>query len=112
LRDVFGFDTKIYDQAYVESKKIINILNINTIHVLVDCINGSYVDGTHKPIIYSFFRNVEPGHKIIVNPRNLIYLPVHTRYIRTLTVSVTDQDGDLLGLRGERVSIRFHLREV
>jgi len=112
LKDVLGFEAKIYNQAYVEGKNIVNIFNINTIHVLADCIGGSYVDGANKPIIYSFFLNVKSGEKIVVLPQNLIYLPVHTRYIRTLTVSVTDQDGKLLDLRGEKLSIRFHLKEI
>jgi len=64
LRSVLGFDAKLYDQAYVESENVVNILNVNTIHVHVECISGSYVDCTHKPIIHSFFPIVDPGHKI------------------------------------------------
>jgi len=106
-----GFDAKIYDQAYVESENVVNIFNINTIHLLIDCISGSYVDGTHNPVIYSFFPNIDPGLKIVEKPQNLIYLPLHTHYIHSMTVTVTDQDGKLLNLRGEQLSIIFHLRE-
>lgn len=111
LRDALGFDAKIYDQQYVESENVVNILNINVIHVNVDVISGSYVDGTHEPVIYSFFPNVDPGHKIVEKPQNLVYLPVHVRNIDRMTVTITNQDGKLLDLRGEQVSARFHLRE-
>lgn len=111
LRDALGFDAKIYDQPYHESTNLVNILNINTIHVNVDMISGSYVGGTHEPVIYSFFPNVDPGHKIVEKPQNLVYLPVHVRYIHSMTVTITNQEGKLLDLRGEQVSIRFHLRE-
>jgi len=40
-----------------------------------------------------------------------MYLSVHVRYIRGITVTITNQDGKLLDLRGEQVSARFHLRE-
>jgi len=109
IRDVLGFDAKIYNQPYIEATNIVNILNINAIHVQVDCINGSYIDGTYKPVIYSFFPSVSPGYKIIEKPHNLIYLPVHVKYIKTLTVTVTDQKGNLLDLSGEQLSIRFHI---
>jgi len=59
-----------------------------------------------------FFLKLIPEKKIVVKPQNLIYLPVHTHYIRTSTVSVTDQDGKLLNLRGEKIPIRFYLKEV
>ena len=74
-------------------------------------ISGSYVDGTHEPVIYSFFPNVDPGHKIVEKPQNLVYLPVRVRNIDRMTVTITNQDGKLLDLRGEQVSARFHLRE-
>jgi len=112
LRSVLGFEAKIYDQAYVESVKSVDIFSVNAIHVHADCISGSYIDGERKPVIYSFFPDVNPGYKIVQVPQNLVYLPLHTHYIRTLTVSLTDQHGKLLNLRNKRISIRFHLREV
>ena len=44
-------------------------------------------------------------------PHNLIYLPVTVDVISTLSMWLTDQDGEVLDLRGEELTIRFHLRE-
>ena len=52
-----------------------------------------------------------PGQKILEATHNLIYLPVTVDAISTLSVWLTDQHGKLLDLRGEELTIRFHLRE-
>lgn len=111
IKSVLGFENKIYDR-YTESENIVNILSINSILVNVDCIQGSYVNGSHSPTIYSFFPNVSPGYKIVQNPKNLIYLPVTLSTISSLEVSLTDQNEQLLNLRGETVTLRFHIKSV
>ena len=67
--------------------------------------------GTQAPVAYNFFPNAAPGQRIQEAPHNLIYLPVTVDVISTLSVWLTDQDGELLDLRGEKLNIRYHLRE-
>ena len=112
LRSVLGFNNKVYHAEYNESENIVNILTVNSVFVEVDLINGSYVNGKLSPIIYSFFPNVSPGYKIIENPLNLVFLPLNTHSIDKVTVRLTDQDGKLLNLRGETITIRLHIRQV
>ena len=112
LASVLGFDNRIYMNKFQESENVVNILNINSILVNVDIISGSYVNGIVKNTIYSFFPNVSPGYKIIETPVNLVYLPITLDTIHSLGVSLTDQNGKLLNLRGENLTIRFHIREV
>ena len=59
-----------------------------------------------------FFPDVCPGYKIIENPHNLLYLPITADTIHSITIWLTDQNGDELNLRGENLSMRFHLREI
>ena len=75
-------------------------------------ISGSYVNGTTKNTVYSFFPKVSPGYKIIESPVNLVYLPLILDTIDNLNVSLTDQDDHLLNLRNEKLTIRFHIREA
>ena len=96
----------------VSSENMVNILTINSILVNIDIISGSYVNGSKQPKIYSFFPNVSPGYKIIENPNNLIYLPITSHTIHSITVWLTYQNGNRLNLRGENLSMRFHLREI
>ena len=112
LRNILGFNAKVYRSGYYESENIVNILTLNSIFVEIDIINGSYVNGRPTPVIYSFFPNVSPGFKIVQEPLNLVYLPVCVNRIDSLNVRLTDQNGRLLNLRGEIVTIRFHVREI
>lgn len=112
LSDLLGFNKAIYTNKYHESENIVNIINISSILVNIDCISGSHVNGLQKPVIYSFFPDVSPGYKIIETPQNLVYLPLTSDTIFTLETSLTDQDGNDLNLRGEELTMRFHIREI
>ena len=96
------FDSKLYTSGFNESENIVNILTINS---NIDIISGSYVNGSTKPTIYSFFPDVSPGYKIIENPHNLLYLPITADTIHGITIWLTDQNGKELNLRGENLSM-------
>ena len=90
---------------------MVNIFTINSILVNIDIILVSYVNGSTQPTIYSFISNVYPGYKIIENPQNPFYLPLTSDMIHSITIWLTDQNENELNLRGENLSMRFHLRE-
>ena len=113
IRTVLGFNSRAYiREGYNESEQIVNIMSVSSLRVTSDIIGGSYANGTVGNVIYSFFPNVGPGYKIIEVPHNLIYLPVTLHTISSMETKLTDQNGTLLNLRGEELSIRFHIREV
>ena len=112
IASVLGFDQAMYTAERQESENIVNIISINSIHVKINLISGSYVDGQEEPVIYSFFPNVSPGYKIVETPSIPVYLPVILYRISKMTTSVTSQDGVPLKLRNEKITIRFHLREM
>ena len=60
LARVFGFTGAKYTGGFHESENVVNILSINSILVNIDIISGSYVNGTTKNTIYSFFPKVSP----------------------------------------------------
>ena len=106
-----GFSGDIYKEGNHRSDKIVDIIKINSIRVLVSIIPGNDLKGEPSNCIYSFFPDVEPGYKIIQMPNFPIYLHIFAQTINDLTVRLTDQDGKLLNLRGERLGITFHVRE-
>ena len=112
VSSVLGFNNVIYTTNYQESENVVNILSVNSLYVNTDIIAGSYVNGSQRNTIYSFFPNVSPGYKIVETPVNLVYLPVVLDTIHSLEVSLTDQHDNLLNLRGEHITMRFHIREV
>ena len=111
LAKVLGFTGAKYTEGFHESENVVDILSINSILVNIDIISGSYVNGTKKNTIYSFFPKVSPGYKIIESPVNVVYLPITLDTIDSLNVSITDQDDHLLNLRNEKLTIRFQIRK-
>lgn len=111
ISSVLGFNHAIYTASYQESENVVNIMQVNSILVNVDIVTGSYVKGKTLPVIYSFFPNVSPGYKIIQEPINLKYLPITLDTIYSIQTTITDQDGNILNLRGELVTIRLDIRE-
>ena len=112
INSLQGFDSNLYISGFHESENMVNILAINSILVNIDIISGSYVNGFTQPTIYSFFPDVSPGYKIIENPHNLLYLPITSDTIHSISIWLTDQNGNEQNLRGENLSMRFHLREM
>jgi hypothetical protein len=113
LGPVLGFNKVIISHGYNESTNIVNIMQVNSILVNLDIIMGSYVNGSQSPTIYSFYPNVSPGYKIVERPNpSLIYYPLSRHDISRMRVWLTDQDGDLIDLRGETITMRVHVRET
>ena len=112
INSLLGFYNNLYTSGFHESENMVNILTINSILVNIDIISGSYVNGSTQPTIYSFFPDVSPGYKIIEISHNLLYLPITADTIHSITIWLTDLNGNELNLRGENLSMRFHLRAI
>ena len=111
IAKILGFTNAKYTGGFHESENVVNILSINSILVNIDIISGSYVNGTTRNTIYSFFPKVSPGYKIIQSSVNLLYLPITLDVIDSLGVSITDQDDHLLNVRNEKLRIGFILEK-
>jgi len=113
IGSVLGFDAEVISHGYNESTNIVNIMQINSILVNIDIIMGSYVNGSQSPTLYSFYPNVPPGYKIVERPNpSLVYYPLSRHVISRMRVWLTDQNGNLIDLRGESLTIRIHVREI
>lgn len=112
ISTILGFKPKKLTKGYHISENIVNILSINSIFVNLSIIEGSYVNGEQQPTVFSFFPSVAPGEKILANPKNLLYSRVITDNITDLELWLTDQNGNVIDLRGETLTVRFHIREI
>ena len=110
LCTVLGFEPEIYTKKWNISQHTVNIMRVNSILVCCDLIGSSYINGRQQPISFTFFPDVEPGEKIVMHPTTLIYLPITLDIIPQMTVWLTDQDNKLLELRGEKLTIKYHIR--
>lgn len=94
------------------SDNVVDIFKVNSVHVNCSIASGSFVNGRPAHTIFQFFPSVAAGFKLIEEPSPVIYLPVTTRSISTITLRVVDQSGQLVNFRKERITIRIHLRKA
>src|SRR5277367_6428741 len=88
-------------------------MQVNSILVNIDIIMDSYVNGSPSPTMYSFYANVAPGYKIVERPNpSLINYRLSRHDISRMRVWLTDQQGNLIDLRGEMITIRIYVREI
>lgn len=113
IRTLLGFDSGIYTLGYNVSQNIVDILPITQLYVYNDLIQSSTINGKPSNSIYSFFPSVGPGYKIIQEPANIMYYPIFTgNNIYRMITTLVDQNGTLVDLRGETLTINFNIREV
>lgn len=113
IGSLLGFTSKILEPNKIHtSDKTIDITKINSICVECNIINGSYINNESAHTIHQFALVVSPGYKITETPLNVIYLPVNTSQIHTIILKVVDQNGNLINFRGERITIRLHLKPI
>ena len=98
LAKVLGFNRSIYCVGRHAIEQLVNIMSVNSILVHCNNVHSSYMSGVQAPVVYNFFPNAAPGQKILEAPSSA-------------SVWLTDQDGKVLDLRGEELTIRFHIRE-
>lgn len=118
--DVIGFRnnserSRVFErhQKY-RSEQIVRITNIDIIRIECDIASGAYVNGKACHTIHQFSHcKVGTGHKFIEVPKHIVYLPVKGRggQLRSIQISIVDQDDNLIDFRGEQISCRIHIKK-
>lgn len=108
----FKENTVIEAKKRVTTEGVVDIFNINAIRIECNIATGSYVNGEPAHTIHQFYPNVPAGFILLEVPSPVIYLPITTHKIDNITLRVVDQTGKLVNFRGERISIRLHLRKT
>lgn len=109
---LLGFKSKVLEANKThESDCEVNILKVNVIRIECNIVRGSYHNGRETHIIHEFFPLVAAGFKIVNHATPILYLPVSTQRINNITVTLRDQNNELINFRGETISLRLHLRK-
>ena len=90
LNDIEGF-YQIIPGSY-KSDKPINITGIDKVHLKCDCIDGSIMNGTREPILYSFALDQPPGHKIYKAPKVKLFKKINKSVLSHITFYLEDDD--------------------
>lgn len=115
--DIIGFQResspKFERNVGYWSTNIVKITQIDIIRIECDIISDSYINGKQCHTIHQFSHcKVAPGYKFIEVPHHIIYLPIKEKQLRTIQISVVDQNGNPIDFRGEQISCRIHIRKA
>jgi hypothetical protein len=95
-----------------KSDFVVDIFRVDVIDVTCSIAGGSYMNGEKSQSVHAFSLQVGPGFKIREKPSEVIYHPVKTTVLDSISLKVLDQDGRPVNFRNERVTIRLHIRRV
>ena len=95
---MLGFKKKQVLKANIthESDAPVDIIKVNSLQVHCNVVQGAFTDGELEHTLHAFYPTVAPGFKIFEIPSNVIYLPVHVQRVDKITLSIVDQDGDIV----------------
>lgn len=108
---LLGFQ-KVKIQANIPSTsdEVVDINKMNAIDIMCNIVGGSYINGELSHILYHFHPNVPPGFKIVEVPQEHIYMPVNVNVLTNIIIRAVDQNGRLIDLRGEELTVYLQLR--
>ena len=110
LDDIDGFYQLI--AGSYKSDKPINITGIDKVHLKCNCIDGSMMNGTREPILYSFALDQPPGHKIYKEPKVKLLKKINKSVLSHITFYLEDDDYKAVNFNGETISFTCQLIKI
>ena len=95
-----------------KSNKPINIIGVDKIHLKCDCIQGSIVNGSREPILYSFALSSPPGHKIYEEPKIKLFKKINKSVLSQITFHFEDDDQKPVDFNNETISFTCQLIKI
>ena len=98
--------------GFYKSDKPINITVIDKIHLKCDCIDGSIVNGSREPVLYSFAFDQPPGHKIYKEPKVKLFFKKIKSVLSHITFYLGDDDYKAVDFNGETITFTCQLIKI
>lgn len=114
IASVLGFESqRLTANKTHESTMPVNIMKVRIVRVDCNITSGAYLNGEPVHTLFEFDLDVEPGHKLSKEPQNIIYMPVRPdgrQFIDNITLSILDDNGNLINFHEEKIIIRLELK--
>ena len=110
LDDIDGFYHLI--AGTYKSEKPTNITGSDKVDLKCSCINGSIVNGTREPFLYSFGLSSPPGCEINKEPQIKLFKNVNKSFVFQITFFIEDDDYKPVDIKGETISFPGRLFEI
>lgn len=110
ISKLLGFECIEYNSNTVhESHNIVQIMKVNSIKIECNLISGSFNNGEPDRTIHEFSPSVAPGYKICEVPVHSVFYPLIDSTISKVSITLKDQDNNLINLRGEPITVRLQI---
>ena len=103
-----GWDYKHYNKYF--SQNFLNLDSTNKIHLKCDVIDGSVVNGSRQPILYSFVLDKKPGYKVFSEPETRHYKKINKTVLNIITIYLEDENNEEVNFNGE--TLTFTLQTI
>src|SRR6266576_5396009 len=110
IGELLGAEEKVYWKTET-AKNVFNIWDINTLQIYCNLVEGAFINNQQTHLIYSFPLLDESGQLIVEKPNHILYFPINTNSISTISIVVTDQKQRRVDFGVEEVSIALHLKK-
>ena len=105
-----GWDYRHYNKY--TSQKIVNLGSTNKIYLKCDVIDGSLVNGSRQPILYSFVLDKLPGYKLFSEPETIHYRKINESVLNTLTFYLEDDNNKEVDFSQETLTFTLQMIKI
>ncbi len=110
IGELLGAEEKLYWKTET-AKNVFNIWDINTLQIYCNLVEGAFINNQQTHLIYSFPLLDESGQLIVEKPNHILYFPINTNIISTISIVVTDQKQRRVDFGVEEISVAIHLKK-
>ena len=105
-----GWEYKHYDKCI--SQKIVNLSNMNKIHLKCDAIDGSVVNGSRQTILFSFVLDKPAGYKVFCERETKHYKKLNKSVLNTITFYLEDDNNEVVDFNGETLTFTLQMIKI
>ena len=77
-----------------------------------DVIDGSVVNGSRQPILYSFVLDKKPGYKVFSEPETIHYKKINKAVLNTMTFYLENDDNEEVDFNGETLTFPLQMIKI
>lgn len=106
------YNCALLDLIIKNSKDLDELIKLGVIRIECDIISGSYINGGRNQVIHQFATCTSHvnGQTFVEFPKNLNYLPVKTKNLRSIQISILDHNGKPVNITSDEIICRINIK--
>lgn len=112
LDEEVEYSCALVDLIIKNSNDLDKLIKLDVIHIKCDIISGSYINSGRNQVIHQFATCTShvKGKTFVESPKNLIYLPLKTKNLRSTQISILDHKGKPVNITSGEIICRINIK--